>query len=94
MTEYMLEQNVNAVEVTVEMFRLSDGSLLFVFGPSGAYFNPHLELTLMKGYASKHAELVGEDGELLESTSENVKRAKTYYIPHFSRYAYDSYSYY
>lgn len=93
LTDYMLEQNLNAVTISVEMFQLMDDSLVFVFSPSGAYFNPSLELTLKKEFVQKDSMLFDEYGEALEYTTEKRGRTQTYFIPHFSRYTYDIYSF-
>lgn len=78
------------------MIDFGDG-LLFIFGPSGAYFDPPLELTLRKDYFNDSAILVNELGEALEYTVKSGKakgvRYTTFYIPHFSSYSYDFYEY-
>ena len=93
---YLAEKGVDVVEITVEMIDFGDG-LLFIFGPSGAYFDPPLELTLKGDYFDDSAILVDELGEALEFKVQKGKVKSvpyiTYYVPHFSRYSYDFYEY-
>ncbi len=88
---YFQEQGINSVEIKVELYYGWDASLLFVFSPSGAYFNPNLELTIAGGYIAENMTLLGEDGEALECTVKKKGNALTFYIPHFSKYSYDHY---
>jgi len=100
---YMQEKGINSVEITVDMTKelvqRADGSsyyrLEFHFGPSGAYFNPPLELKLMGKYVDQGSEvwLYDENGERLEGTRYNLLDRIVFEIPHFSRYGYDDYSY-
>ena len=67
--------------------------LLFVFGPSGAHFDPPLELTLTHTDFDEEMVLLGSDGELLEYVLDESANKVTFKIPHFSRYSYDHYDY-
>ena len=101
---YLTEQGVNEVEITVEMVEeeikeqngASKYRLTFTFGPSGAYFDPPLILGLTGRYATDldTVYLVDEYGEAIESTIEDqgISGIK-FYIPHFSSYYYDGYDY-
>lgn len=93
LAEYLSEQGVDSVLITVELYYGWDRTLLFVFGPSGAHFEPSLELTIEGGYIEDDMLFVGEDGELLEYTSQKKGSQLTFNIPHFSRYSYDTYDY-
>lgn len=93
LTNYLKGQGLEAVEITVEMFYIWDGSLLFVFGPSGAFFEPELELEIEGGYLIEDMMLYGKDGEALEYTANKNGTKLRFYIPHFSSYYYDSYDY-
>ena len=93
LTNYMLMNNLSAVTINVEVFRLSPDSILFVFGPSGAYFEPKLELTLKRQYMLPNFMLYDENGEALEFEVRRKKDAITFFIPHFSSYSYDLYDY-
>ena len=101
---YMDTQGIDEVTVTVdvmaEQIERPDGSRYyqfdFVFGPSGAFFEPEpLELTLKGKYHSDDVEvwLYDENGEALEGVRNNQVDHTTLYIPHFSRYSYDIYDY-
>ena len=100
---YMNEQGIKSVEITVDMIeervQQADGSsyykLEFYFGPTGAYFNPPLELKLTGKYVSPNTDvwLYDENGERLEGTRCNLLDTIIFEIPHFSRYGYDDYSY-
>ena len=66
LTAYLQEQNLSAVEIGVEMFKFSDDTQMFVFSPSGVYFDPPLEL---KGLLTVEGlQLLDENGEALEYT--------------------------
>ena len=88
---YLLEQGITDVEITVEMYYGWDASLLFVFGPSGTYFDPDLELKIEGGYVADDMTLTSESGELLEYTTRNDGQTLIFDIPHFSSYYYDDY---
>ena len=90
----MRRQHLQTVTVTAEMFWLSDDSLLFVFGPSGAYFDPLLELTLRREFVQGQSMLLDESGEATDCRHEKQKHTKIFYIPHFSSYSYDLYDEY
>ena len=90
---YLNEQGVDSVVITVELYYGWDGTLLFVFGPSGAHFEPELELVIEGGYIEDDMFLIGEDGEALEYTSKKKGNKLTFLVPHFSRYSYDHYDY-
>ena len=100
---YMNEKGIKSVEITVDMTEervyRDDGSsyyrLEFHFGPSGAYFNPPLQLKLMGKYVNQGSEvwLYDENGERLEGTRYDLLDRIIFEIPHFSRYSYDDYSY-
>jgi hypothetical protein len=99
---YMTDQGVNQVEITTELTeeRISQGGppqykLEFTFGPSGAYFNPPLELELTKAYAnSPDVWLYDENGELLEAKVNERGHEIRFSINHFSSYYYDDYDEY
>ena len=87
------------VEITVEMIELYDesGQLVgidFIFGPSGAFFLPELELELGESYINGNHALFSEEGEALEYRLKKNGKSITFYIPHFSSYSYDQYDYY
>jgi len=100
---YLVERGLKEVEITIDMteilIQLPDGTsyyqLTFVFGPSGAYFDPNdpLKLTLNGKYASASTTvwLYNEMGELLEGKRTSGNGEMTFYIPHFSNYYYDRY---
>ena len=90
---YLNEQGIDAVEITVEMYYGWDGSIWFVFGPSGAFFEPEMELEIKGGYVEEDMVLIGEDGEFLEYRSDKKGTKLNFYIPHFSSYSYDHYDY-
>ena len=100
---YLEDQDIDEVEITVEMsaeeiktkgkgyYRLE-----FTFGPSGAYFDPPLELELSGKYANTPQNeiwLYDENGEVIEATVEENTKEIRFYIPHFSSYSYDEYDY-
>ena len=98
---YMDEQGINSVEITVsvliEFIEQKDGDgyylLDFIFGPSGAYFEPPLKLYLYGKYSNSDVWLYDENGERLEGQY-IVSSGNSYYlIPHFSSYVYDHYNY-
>jgi hypothetical protein len=102
---YMDEQGINevtlTVDVMVEQIERPDGSHFyqfdFVFGPSGAFFEPEpLELTLKGKYHSDDTEvwLYDENGEAVEGVRKNQVDHTTFDIPHFSSYTYDFYDEY
>ena len=98
LTNYLKEQNQDAVEITVEMEEIYDAkgqltTLMFTFGPSGAYFDPPLELRLKGNYMLADHLLFDENGEALEYTTQGNVNLMTFYLPHFSKYSYDDYSY-
>ena len=84
---------MDSVLITVELYYGWDGTLLFVFGPSGAHFEPDLELTILGGYVVDDMFMIGENGEALEYTSKKGPGSLTFLIPHFSSYSYDHYGY-
>ena len=90
---YLDEQGEDSVVITVEFYYGWDDTLLFVFGPSGAHFEPELELTIKGGYIEDDMFLIGEDGEALEYRSQKKNTKFIFKIPHFSRYSYDHYDY-
>ena len=98
LTGYLKEQNQDSVEITVEMNEMYDNqghlsALVFTFGPSGVYFDPPLELRLKRYYMLANYLLFDENGEALEYTTQGNGNLITFYVPHFSKYSYDDYSY-
>ncbi|MCZ6679862.1 MAG: hypothetical protein O7E52_21730 [Candidatus Poribacteria bacterium] len=93
-SQYLDEQGLDAVEITVEMIEV-DGALVFTFGPSGAHFDPPLQLVLSGDYLNDNDEMLlfNEYGEALEYESFFDGRVLTFKIPHFSSYYYDNYDY-
>ena len=92
--DYLDTMGMESVEITVEMYYGWDGSIWFVFGPSGTFFTPDkLELTILGGYLEKDMLLLGEDGEFLEYNINKKQQSLTFFIPHFSEYYYDNYDY-
>jgi hypothetical protein len=99
--DYMNEQGVNSVEITAELQEVlvDDGNgnshyeLTFTFGPSGAYFNPPIQLDIRGKYVSDATmvELYDENGEAISGTRSNGGSKITFEIPHFSSYYYDDY---
>ena len=63
----------------------------FTFGPSGAHFDPPLELEFKGSYFTDISEvtLYGEDEEELPYDLHPGGNKMTYFIPHFSSYTYD-----
>ena len=101
---YLAEHNLNEVEITVEMIEelveREDGStyyqVMFIFGPSGCYFEEgkELKLTLNGKYAEDpNVWLYDENGEALEGKRKEEGKKMVFYIPHFSSYSYDEYDY-
>lgn len=99
---YMNEKKINAVKITVkvrEELVKQDGKsryrMDFTFGPSGAYFNPPLELSLTGKYVDYGADvmLYDENGEELEYERYDLTDTIVFKIPHFSSYTYDHYDY-
>ena len=90
---YLDEQGEDSVVITVELYYGWDGTLLFVFGPSGAHFEPELELIIKGGYIEDDMILIGEDGEALEYKVDKKQTKIAFFIFHFSRYSYDHYDY-
>ena len=91
LTAYLQEHNLSSVEIGVEMSRFSDGTWLFVFSPSGVYFEQPLEL---KGLETAEGVIfLNENGEELEYTlssdSSGGKTVKSKGSP--STYYYDEY---
>jgi hypothetical protein len=101
---YMIEQGVNQVVYTVDLeeewIDTGNGTgyyrLDFTFGPSGAHFEPPLEIQLSGKYVSANnaVAMYDENGELLETTSNGNGSKITYFVPHFSSYYYDDYDEY
>ena len=92
--DYLDAMGMESVEITVEMYYGWDGSIWFVFGPSGTFFTPDkLELTILGGYLEEDMLLLGEDGEFLEYNINKKQQSLTFFIPHFSSYYYDNYDY-
>ena len=92
--DYLDEMGLDSVEIICDMYYGWDGSIWFVFGPSGTFFTPdYLELTIKGGYLEHEMLLIGEDGEFLEYDFDEKQMKLTFYIPHFSMYYYDDYSY-
>ena len=92
--DYLDEMILDSVEIICDMFYGWDGSIWFVFGPSGTFFTPdELELTIKGGYLVNDMLLIGEDGEFLEYTFNDHQTKLTFYIPHFSCYYYEDYNY-
>ncbi len=93
LAEYLDEQGVDSVVITVKLYYGWDGTLLFVFGPSGAHFEPDLELTIEGGYIEDQMLFIGEDGEMLEYVVKKKGTKLIFKLNHFSRYSYDHYDY-
>jgi hypothetical protein len=90
--DYLDKMEIDSVEITVEMYYGWDGSIWFVFGPSGTFFTPNeLELTIAGGYLEKDMILLGEDGEFLEYKINKKQNSLTFFVPHFSNYYYEEY---
>jgi hypothetical protein len=68
--------------------------MLFVFGPTGVFFEPALQLSITGGYVVDDMMLVDESGESLEHTVKRNGQILTFHIPHFSSYYYDDYDEY
>ena len=99
---YMNEQGVTSVKITVEateeLVQRDDGTsyyrLSFVFGPTGCYFDPPLELNIDGKYVAPDTEvrLYDANGELIPGERSFLYDDQmTFYIPHFSYYSYDQY---
>ena len=100
---YLEEQGIDEFDLTVDAIAAlveCSGDTHYhvdlVFGPSGCFFDPPLELKLQGKYVKTgcHVWLYDETGEELEATVDEKKNKITIYVPHFSRYAFDSYNYY
>ena len=99
--DYMDEQGVDSVEITVSVLmefveeENGDGYYLldFIFGPSGAYFDPPLKLYLYGKYSDSDCRLYDETGEELEGQRFFGSGTSYFLIPHFSSYSYDDYDY-
>ena len=96
--DYLNEEGIGSVEITVEMVEINDGegnleALEFTFGPSGASFDPPLELRLKGDYVLADHRFFDESGEALEYTTQGDGNLITFYISHFSSYSYDFYEY-
>lgn len=90
--DYFNEQGIDDVEITVEMIADEEnGTLLFTFGPSGAYFDPPLKLALTGDYINHDMLLFDENGEAVEYDSYFDGEVLIFEIPHFSHYYYDGY---
>ena len=105
LNDYMAEQNINNVTVTVDLTEewidTGDGNgyyqLNFTFGPSEAYFTPkELEVVLYGKYISDSTSVAmyDENGELLDSRRQSSSGKLIFYVPHFSSYYYDDYDEY
>ena len=68
----------------------------FVFGPSGAYFNPALLVVFEGEWVQSNPDiaLYDENGEAMEYRRSKSDTKIKIEVPHFSRYAYDAYDYY
>ena len=101
---YMAEQGITSVEITgdliAEQVQRADGSSYYrvtvIFGPSGAYFHPPLELSLKGKYVADDTDIVllDESGEALETHHYNESGMIYFEVPHFSSYSYDFYDEY
>ena len=99
--DYMNEQGVDSVEITVSVLMEfveqpeGDGYYLldFIFGPSGAHFDPPLKLYLYGKYSDSDVWLYDETGEALEGQRFSGSGTSYFLIPHFSSYSYDDYDY-
>ena len=100
---YLEEQGLNAVEIQVkmteELVECSDDihyHLEFTFGPSGAYLDPPLKLTLTGKYVETGCDvwLFDENGEAVEARRSDEGDKIVFEIPHFSVYSYDDYDMY
>jgi hypothetical protein len=98
LSAYLAEKGVDSVEITVEATELYDANgnfngAMFVFGPSGAYFDPPLRLQFRGEYIGKEMLLFDENGEALEYNIIRDGKLVSFLIPHFSSYSYDHYDY-
>ncbi len=92
--DYLDAMDLDDVEITVEMYYGWDGSIWFVFGPSGTFFTPdELELTISGGYIEEDMILLDEEGEFLEYKADKKQQSLTFLIRHFSSYYYEQYDY-
>jgi hypothetical protein len=101
---YMDEQGLDKVRIEVEATKIhvnngKDGryyQLDFDFGPSGAHFDPPLELVLTGKLVAGTTDvwLYDENGEALEAEAKGDMEKLTFYISHFSSYYYDDYDEY
>jgi len=100
--DYMTEQGISEVQITVETIEewVDDGGgnshrrFTFIFGPTGCYFTPNpLELKLKGSFITDDVAMYGENGEAVEYTWQGGDNHLTFYIDHFSSYSYDHYDY-
>ena len=98
---YMEEQDIQEVNLTVGLIetlvQFPDGTnyyeLDFEFGPSGAFFSYHLEVTIEHAYYNPEVWMYSENGEALETTKHGNDNQLSFLVPHFSKYSYDHYDY-
>ena len=99
LSAYLDEKGLDSVEITVEMTEFFDENgnfdgAMFVFGPSGAHFDPPLKLQLRGKYLTDNLLLFDENGEALEyRVVDKSGDVMVFAIPHFSSYSYDHYDY-
>ena len=97
--EYMIEQGINEVNLTVDVIETyvkpkkgkGHYELDFIFGPSGAFFTPDLEVRLEGVYYNSEVWMYTEAGEALETYKHGSDEKLYFLVPHFSRYSYDHY---
>ena len=99
LSAYLGEQQINEVLITVDLEEILDAegnldTLVFTFGPSGAYFDPELELQFKKEYVVEGIQIYNENGEAIEYTVKAGGKKVNFLIPHFSTYSYDLYDEY
>ena len=88
-----------AVKLREDLVKCKDGPtyhLDFYFGPSGAFFEPSLELRIRGKYVETgcHVWLFDANGEEVEGTRNDKGNEIIFEIPHFSSYSYDFYDEY
>ena len=98
LSAYLDEQQSNEVLITADLEEITDAAgnvdaLIFTFGPSGAHFEPELELRLIKNYAVQNMQMYNEFGEAISYIEKGSGAKVSFLIHHFSVYSYDHYDY-
>ena len=93
--DYLKQEKLKKVEITVEVEEElvscqgdTHYHLKIIFGPTGAFFDPELKLTLSGDYVDTdcHVWLFDEDGNPVPGRISRSGKKITFFIEHFSTY--------